>query len=202
MHLPAGDENRQLVVESVGLFVQGDDEKGPIRTQLTSKFHGLIVVQSPARVKSAKSNPGTTMQLTSVGSSSRDGPLPVSGWHNDLRLLAGGDVGSEHMSCRRADVATRLQKQRAAAVIQPQFGAAHRVPCRLLAGHQHEQDRRAGVPYTGVALRQDRLLKGQVAAPGLPEPAALRVGRGRAVSPILARRRRDGSAALIWSISV
>ena len=54
-----------------------------------------------------------------------------------------------------------------------QFRAAHGVPGRLLVAHQDEQDRGARAARPGVVGRQHRLGQRQVAAPGLPEPAAL-----------------------------
>ena len=61
-----------------------------------------------ASAKSAKSKPGTTTQLTSAGSSSRGrGPLPVSRWHHELRLLARGDVAAEQDALWRRPVRPR-----------------------------------------------------------------------------------------------
>ena len=83
----------------------------------------------------------------------RPGTLPVPGWHQELRALAGVDVGAEKMSRRALLVGADLENQGAAAVVEPQFGAAHGVPRRLLTGQQKEEDRWARVPGPGVVRR-------------------------------------------------
>ena len=74
----------------------------------------------------------------------RTGPLPVTRRDHQLRVFAGADVGSKHVRRRTFGVRAEFEKERAATVVQPQFGTAHGVPRRLLIGHQDEQDRRAG----------------------------------------------------------
>ena len=86
------------------------------------------------------------------------------------------------MRCGAGLFGSELQQQRAAAVVEPQFGAAHGVPRRLLTGHEQEQDRGSGAARTGVVRRQRGLGNRQPAAPGFPEPAALGM-RGQ-VEPI------------------
>ena len=105
----------------------------------------------------------------------RPGALPVPGWHHELCLLTGGDIAAEQMRCGSFAFGSHLQQQRAAAVVEPQLGTADRVPRRLLAGHQQEQDRGARVAGPRVVGRQRRLGDAQLAAPGLAKPATFRV---------------------------
>ena len=127
-----------------------------------------------ASAKSAKSKPGITTQLTRRGFVvAGAGPLPVSGRHDDLRVLAAAMSAPSRCVVAPSCSGPTSQQQRAAGVVEPQLGAAHRVPCRLLAGHEQEQDRRPRAAGPGVVRRQRGLGHRQLAAPGLPEPAAL-----------------------------
>lgn len=83
----------------------------------------------------------------------RSGALPVPGWHQELRALAGVDVGTEKMSRRALLVGADLEYQGPAAVVEPQFSAAHGVPRRLLTGQQKEEDGRARMPGPAVVRR-------------------------------------------------
>ena len=95
------------------------------------------------RAKSAKSKPGTTTQLTRAGLGIA-GPraLPVARRNEHLRMLPAGDVRTQDMRCRAYPFAPDLQQQWTAAVVEPQLGAAHGMPRRLLPRHEDEQDGR------------------------------------------------------------
>ena len=82
----------------------------------------------------------------------RTGPLPVPGRHQHLRMLAGFDVRAEQQCRRTALIGTELQAT-GLPVVQPQFRAAHGVPCGLLTGKQGEEDRGAGGARAVVVRR-------------------------------------------------
>lgn len=128
-------------------------------------------------VKSAKSKPGTTTQLTRVGSSPRGQarcqcpggmrscgrcPAPMS-W--PITCLVAVDFSVSH-----------VHRQWAAAMEEPQLGAGHAVPSGVLVWHQQEQDRGAGAAWAVVFGWQRGLTECQCTTPSFAEPAALGVG--------------------------
>ena len=137
---------------------------------------GPAAPSAPSRVKSAKSKPGATTQLTrtsdaAAGRADCQWPAGMTCCGRWPPARSGPRVATAGASDGVSRVAAVEQGERAAGMPEPDLVRPDPMPGGLLAGRQQEVDAGGGGPRARVAVRHG--LRG--GAPRLPEPAALGV---------------------------